>query len=105
MDYESLLKLKTGIEDIEFLFKTARGSTYAHHANATTTGNREPSNQKGTGSKIQQRSGKTIYMDPKHVNQVAGLFQNTEMATKFVPILENGKFSVSIIVKLVVLLL
>jgi hypothetical protein len=91
MSYDPLFKLPTGVDDIESVFKTARGSTYAHHANRTTTGNREPSNKKGTGQEIQNRSGKTIYMDPKHVNQVAGLFQNTEMATKFVPIFENGK--------------
>ena len=91
MEYDPLFKLPTGLDDIESVFKTARGSTYAHHADATTTGNREPSNQKGTGSKIQSRSGKTIYMDPKYVNQMAGLYQNTEMATKFVPIFENGK--------------
>jgi hypothetical protein len=91
MSYDPLFKLPSGVDDIEAVFKTARGSTYAHHADATTTGNREPSNQKGTGSKIQSRSGKTIYMDPKHVNQMAGLYQNTEMATKFVPIFENGK--------------
>ena len=91
MSYEPLFSMPSGVDDIESVFKTKRGSTYAHHSDTTTTGNREPSNQKGTGSKIQNRSGKTIYMDPKHVNQVAGLFQNTEMATKFVPIFENGK--------------
>lgn len=91
MSYDPLFKLPSGVDDIEAVFKTARGSTYAHHADATTTGNREPSNKKGTGSKIQSRSGKTIYMDPKYVNQMAGLYQNTEMATKFVPIFENGK--------------
>jgi hypothetical protein len=91
MSYDPLFKLPSGVDDIEAVFKTARGSTYAHHADATTTGNREPSNKKGTGSKIQARSGKTIYMDPKYVNQMAGLYQNTEMATKFVPIFENGK--------------
>lgn len=91
MSYEPLFKLPTGTDDIESVFKTARGSTYAHHADATTTGNREPSNQKGTGSKIQSRSGKTIFMDPKAVNNIAGLYQNAEIATKFVPVLVNGK--------------
>ena len=91
MSYDPLFKLPTGTDDIESVFKTARGSTYAHHADATTTGNREPSNQKGTGSKIQSRSGKTIFMDPKAVNSIAGLYQNTELATKFVPVLVNGK--------------
>lgn len=91
MSYEPLFKLPTGTDDIESVFKTARGSTYAHHADATTTGNREPSNEKGTGSKIQSRSGKTIFMDPKAVNSIAGLYQNAEIATKFVPVLVNGK--------------
>ena len=91
MSYEPLFKLPTGTDDIESVFKTARGSTYAHHADATTTGNREPSNQKGTGSKLQSRSGKTIFMDPKAVNSIAGLYQNAEIATKFVPVLVNGK--------------
>jgi hypothetical protein len=91
MSYDPLFSLPSGVDDIESVFKTARGSTYAHHADTTTTGNREPSNQKGTGPKIQNRSGKTIYMDPKYVNQMAGLYQNSELATKFVPIFENGK--------------
>ena len=91
MDYESLLKLKTGIEDIEFLFKTARGSTYAHHADTTTTGFREPSNQKNTGSKIQPRSGKTIYIDSNDAKELASLYQNVDRATKFVPVMKDGK--------------
>jgi hypothetical protein len=100
MSYEPLFSMPSGVDDIESVFKTKRGSTYAHHSDTTTTGNREPSNQKGTGSKIQNRSGKTIYMDPKHVNQVAGLFQNTEMATKFVPVFENGKETGKVVLQL-----
>jgi hypothetical protein len=91
MSYDPLFKLPTGTDDIESVFKTARGSTYAHHGNSTTTGYREPSNQKGTGSKIQSRSGKTIYMDPKSVNSMAGLYQNAELSTKFVPVMKDGK--------------
>lgn len=91
MSYDPLFKLPTGVDDIESVFKTARGSTYAHHANATTTGNREPSNQKGTGPKIQQRSGKTIYMDSNDAKELASLYQNVDRATKFVPVLVDGK--------------
>jgi len=100
MSYDPLFKLPTGTDDIESVFKTARGSTYAHHADTTTTGNREPSNQKGAGAKIQQRSGKTIYMDPKAVNSIAGLYQNAEMATKFVPVLVNGKETGKVVLEL-----
>ena len=33
-------------------------------------------------------------------NQVAGLFQNTEMATKFVPVFENGKETGKVVLQL-----
>jgi hypothetical protein len=91
MSYDPLFNLKTGVDDIESVFKTGRGSTYAHHADTTTTRNRSGENHKDKSTGIQQRSGKTIYMNPKDVNNIAGLYQNSEIATKFVPLLENGK--------------
>jgi hypothetical protein len=91
MSYDPLFKLPTGTDDIESVFKTGRGSTYAHHADTTTTRNRSGANHTDKSTGIQQRSGKTIYMDPKAVNSMAGLYQNAELATKFVPLLENGK--------------
>jgi hypothetical protein len=90
-DYDSLFNLPTGTEDISSVFKTGRGSTYAHHNDNTTTRNRSGENHRDTSTGIQQRSGKTIFMDPKDVNNIAGLYQNAEMGTKFVPVLENGK--------------
>jgi len=91
MSYEPLFNLPTGVDDIESVFKTGRGSTYAHHADTTTTRNRSGANHTDKSTGIQQRSGKTIYMDPKAVNSMAGLYQNAELATKFVPLLEDGK--------------
>jgi len=91
VSYDPLFNLPTGVEDIESVFKTGRGSTYAHHADTTTTRNRSSANHTDKSTGIQQRSGKTIYMDPADVNKVAGIYQNSEMATKFVPVLENGK--------------
>ena len=91
MSYDPLFNLPTGVEDIESVFKTGRGSTYAHHADTTTTRNRSGANHTDKSTGIQQRSGKTIYMDPSDVNKVAGIYQNSEMATKFVPVLDNGK--------------
>ena len=91
MEYDPLFKLPTGVDDIESVFKTARGSTYAHHADTTSTRNRSGANHSDKSTGIQRRSGRTIYMDPNSVNSIAGLYQNAEMATKFVPILENGK--------------
>lgn len=89
MDYEPLFKLPTGVDDIESVFKTGRGSTYAHHSDATTTRNRSGEQHKDTRTGIQQRSGRTVFMDPSDVNRVAGFFQNPDMATRFVPVLDN----------------
>jgi hypothetical protein len=92
MDYESLFKLPTGIEDIESVFRTERGSTYAHHSDATTTRNRSSEKHKDTRTGIQPRSGRTVFMDPQDVNRIGGFFQNPDMATKFVPKLDkDGK--------------
>lgn len=91
MEYDPLFKLPTGLDDIESVFKTARGSTYAHHADTTSTRNRSGANHTDKSTGIQQRSGKTIYLDPKSVNQIAGLYQNAEIGTKLVPLMVNGK--------------
>lgn len=91
MEYDPLFKLPTGVDDIESVFKTARGSTYAHHTNTTSTRNRSGENHTDKSTGIQQRSGKTIYLDPKSVNQIAGLYQNAEIGTKLVPLMANGK--------------
>lgn len=92
MEYDPLFQLPSGIEDIESVFKTGRGSTYAFHKNSTTTRNRsgEKHSDKSTG--LQPRSGKTVFMSNADVNNIAGLFQNPDMATRFVPELdEKGK--------------
>jgi len=89
--YDMLFSLPTGVDDIESVFKTARGSTYAHHSDTTSTRNRSGENHKDKSTGIQQRSGRTIYMNPNAVNSMAGIYQNAEMATKFVPVIENGK--------------
>jgi hypothetical protein len=91
MDYEPLFNLPSGHEDIESVFKTGRGSTYAHHADTTTTRNRSGAQHRDTSTGIQQRSGKTVYMPPDAVNSIAGIYQNTEMATKLVPLMKDGK--------------
>ena len=92
MDYEPLFNLPTGTSDIDSVFRTERGSTYAHHADATTTRNRSGEKHTDTRTGIQPRSGKTIFMSPKDVNVIGGLFQNPDMATQLAPILDaNGK--------------
>lgn len=92
MDYEPLFKLPTGVDDIESVFMTGRGSTYAHHTDSTTTRNRSGAQHRDTRTGIQPRSGKTVFMDPSDVSRLGGLFQNTELATRFVPVLDkDGK--------------
>lgn len=88
-DYESLFNLPSGNEDIESVFKTARGSTYAHHADSTTTRNRSGSGHKDKSTGIQSRSGKTVFLDPNAINNFAGIYQNSEMATRLVPDLDS----------------
>ena len=86
MDYEPLLNLP----DVTSVFKTGRGSTYAHHADATTTRNRSGKGHRDTTEGLQQRSGRTVFVAPQNVNQLA-LFQNPDMGTKLVPVLKDGK--------------
>jgi hypothetical protein len=88
MDYTPLL----GLEDLESVFRTERGSTYAHHGDATTTRNRSSAKHADKTEGMQSRSGRTVFMSPKDVNVLGGYFQNPDMATKFMPVLdENGK--------------
>jgi len=88
MDYTPLLDL----DDLESLFKTARGSTYAQHADATTTRNRSSENHSDKSQGLQPRSGRTVFMSPKDIDIIGGYFQNPNMATKFTPLFDkDGK--------------
>jgi hypothetical protein len=89
---------KTGYEalketpDVVNFFKTSRGSTYAHHANYTTTRNRSGAAHADPTEGIQPRSGRTVFIDPKDVNRLGGVFQNPEIATQIVQKLDaSGK--------------
>ncbi len=91
-DYESLFNLPSGNQDIESVFKTGRGSTYAHHSDNTTTRNRSGIGHQDTSTGIQSRSGKTVFLNPNEINKFAGIYQNSEMATRLVPDLDaKGK--------------
>ena len=91
MDYDAF-KNVPNVDDIERVFKTARGSTYAHYGDATTQRNRSSLNHRDVTEGMQPRSGKTVFMDNKSVNTLAGYFQNPDMATAFQPVMDqNGK--------------
>jgi hypothetical protein len=85
MDYAPLL----GFDDLESLFRTERGSTYAHHSDSTTTRNRSSAGHKDKTEGIQPRSRKTVFMDPISATNIAGVFQNPEIGTKMVPVLDE----------------
>ena len=78
------------LPDVENMFRTSRGSTYAHHKDSTTTRNRSGANHSDKSEGLQPRSGKTVFLDPQDVNFVGGYFQNPDMATKVVPIFDKS---------------
>jgi len=88
MDYEAL----SNLPGVTHFFETERGSKYAHHDDTTTTRNRSGAGHTDKTEGMQPRSGKTIYMDPMSATNMAGIFQNSEMGTKFTPVMdEKGK--------------
>jgi hypothetical protein len=70
-------------------FTTAKGSTYEHFADATTTRNRAARNDNEVAGP-QPRSGKTIFMSKEAVNDWGPIFQNTEIPVQLIP-LEGNK--------------
>jgi len=100
MDYEPLEKLP----GVTHLFETERGSKYAHHDDTTTTRNRSSANHTDKTEGMQPRSGRTVYMNPTAATNIAGIFQNAEMGTRLVPMLDaegkpTGKAALELIEK------
>jgi len=85
MDYEPF----KGMSDAEYLFRTGRGSTYAHLPGSQTIRNRSGANHTDTTTGMQPKSTKTLYMDPKAVTAVGSWLQDPSTATRLVP--EIGK--------------
>jgi hypothetical protein len=85
MDYTPFDKMS----DAEYLFRTGRGSTYAHLPGSQTVRNRSGVNHSDTSTGLQPKSSKTLYMDEKAVRTVSSYLQDPTTATKLVP--EIGK--------------
>lgn len=83
MDYETILN--TVGEEPEHMYKTARGSAYAHYKDNSTVRNRSGKDHKDKTEGLQTRSGRTVYMHPDDVNKMSGLYQNPELSTAFKP--------------------
>ena len=83
MDYDTILN--TVGEEPEHMYKTARGSTYAHYKDNTTVRNRSGAAHKDKSEGLQPRSGRPVYMHPDDVSKIAGMYQNSELSTTFKP--------------------
>jgi hypothetical protein len=79
--------------DVEYMFRTSRGSTYAHMPNSTTIRNRSGANHTDTSTGIQPASTKTLYMDPKAATAVGSWLQDESTATRLTPEIKDGKFT------------
>jgi len=87
MDYEPFLNMP----DTTYMFKTARGSTYAQTPEGQTIRNRSGEKHRDTTIGMQPKSAKTVYMDQNSTVRMAGWLQNADSATKLVPEFVDGK--------------
>jgi hypothetical protein len=71
--------------DAKYLFKTERGSTYAHLPEGQTIRNRSGENHRDTSTGVQPKSGKTVYMDRPSTAALAGWLQNPDVSTQLLP--------------------
>lgn len=80
------------LPDAERLFRTERGSTYAHFKDQTSQRNRSGEGHSDKTTGVQQRSLKTIYMEPKAINAVGSWLQDESISTRLNPVLDkDGK--------------
>ena len=90
--YQELLKALGNADDVEYLFRTQRpdnqkyaGSFYAQHSGNATSGFREPSNEAGKGYKLQPKSYRTLYLDPRATDAVHSWFRDQNISTYAIP--------------------
>jgi hypothetical protein len=75
--------------NVKSTFMTDRGSTYALFEDQTSQRNRSGEGHSDKTTGMQQRSGKTVFLDRDSMNRVGSMFQREELATKFQPILDS----------------
>jgi len=81
MDYEPF----AGMPNVEYMYRTGRGSTYAHLPGSQTIRNRSNKNHTDKSVGLQQKSGKTIYVDKSATSALAAWLQNPDAATQLLP--------------------
>ena len=70
-------------------FKTSKGSTYEATSDNTTVRNKASRPEHPGEGGIQPESSKTIFMPESELNKFAGIHQNPDIGTEFVPISET----------------
>ena len=70
-------------------FKTSKGSTYEATSDNTTVRNKASRPEHPGEGGIQPESRKTIFMPKSELNKFAGIHQNPDIGTEFVPISET----------------
>lgn len=85
MEYDPFLKMP----EVEYMFRTGRGSTYAHLPGSQTIRNRSGLNHSDASTGMQPKSTKTLYMNSKAVNAVSAFLQDPSFGTTLIP--EIGK--------------
>ena len=91
MDYETLLQSID--KEPDYLFRTARGSTYAHLPEGQTVRNRSSEGHTDKTTGIQSQSSKTLYADRNAVNAIGSWIQDPNTATRLIPEMKDGKFT------------
>ena len=81
MDYEAFKDMP----DVEYMYRTERGSTYAHLPGSQTVRNRSGEEHRDKTTGVQPKSGKTVYMDKPSTAALAGWLQNADVATQLLP--------------------
>ena len=77
------------LTDAERLYRTERGSTYAHFADQTSQRNRSGEGHQDKTTGLQKRSVKTVYMKPEALNAVGTWFQDPSVSTRLDPVLDK----------------
>lgn len=85
MQYDPFLKMP----EVEYMFRTKRGSTYAHLPGSQTIRNRSGLNHSDVSTGLQPKSTKTLYMDTRAVNAVGSFLQDPSFGSTLIP--EFGK--------------
>jgi len=90
------------LPDAERLYRTERGSTYAHFTDQTSQRNRSGEGHQDKTTGLQKRSRATVYMEPRAMNAIGSWLQDEGISTRLDAVLDKnnkptGKVRVSLV--------